>query len=60
VEYFEEARSLWLRYVPPRGQAETVQGELIRAAEKLRNEAQRNANLNWRGDPCLMAQPRRP
>jgi len=38
---------LWQRYVPARGQADTVQGELIRAIEKLRDEAQRNGNLNW-------------
>jgi hypothetical protein len=55
VEYFEEARSLWLRYVPARGQAETVQGELIRAVEKLRDEAQRNGNLNWCGDHVILA-----
>jgi hypothetical protein len=29
VRYFEEARSLWKQYVPVRGQAGTVQGELI-------------------------------
>ena len=47
MRYFEDARSLWQRYVPARGQADTVQGELIRAIEKLRDEAQRNGNLNW-------------
>lgn len=47
VNYFEEARSLWQRYVPARGQADTVEGELIRAVEKLRDEAQRHGNLNW-------------
>ena len=55
MEYFEEARSLWLRYVPARGQADTVQGELLRAVEKLRDEAQRNGNLNWRGDHVILA-----
>jgi hypothetical protein len=47
VQYFEEARALWQRYVPRSGQASTVQGELIRAVEKLRDEAQRNGNVNW-------------
>jgi hypothetical protein len=47
VKYFEEARSLWQTSVPPRGQAATVQGELLRAVEKLRDEDQRNGNLNW-------------
>lgn len=50
VKYFEEARALWQAYVPPRGQVETVQGELIRSVEKLRDEAQRNGNVNWRSD----------
>jgi hypothetical protein len=47
MQYFEEARDLWRTYVPRRGQAETVQGELIRAVEKLRDEARRNGNVNW-------------
>jgi hypothetical protein len=47
VKYFEEAKALWKAYVPPQGQAATVQGELIRAVEKLRDEAQRNGNVNW-------------
>jgi hypothetical protein len=55
VEYFEEARSLWLRFVPARGQAETVQGELIRAVEKLRDEEQRNGNVNWCSDHVILA-----
>ena len=46
-EYFEKAKYLWQTYVPKSGQAETVQGELIRAIEKLRDEAQRNGNGNW-------------
>ncbi|MBI1184477.1 hypothetical protein GC194_09405 [bacterium] len=46
-EYFEKAKFMWHGYVPVLGQAETVQGELIRAVEKLRNEAQRNGNGNW-------------
>lgn len=33
--------------VPPRGQARTIQGELLRAIEKLRWEAQENGNINW-------------
>lgn len=47
VKYRQEARALWQTSVPPRGQAATVQGELLRAVEKLRDEAQRNGNLNW-------------
>jgi len=47
VRYLEEAKSIWAAYVPDRGQADTVQGELLRAVEKLRDEAVRNGNLNW-------------
>jgi hypothetical protein len=47
VQYFEEARQLWRSQVPRRGQAATVQGELLRAVEKLRDEAIRNGNINW-------------
>lgn len=46
-EYRELGRHVWQTYVPKRGQAETVQGELLRANEKLRDESQRNGNMNW-------------
>jgi hypothetical protein len=49
VKYPHEARSLWRTSVPHSGQAATVQGELLRAVEKLRDEAQRNGNINWDG-----------
>ena len=49
VKYPQEARSLWRTSVPRSGQAATVQGELLRAVEKLRDEAQRNGNINWNG-----------
>jgi hypothetical protein len=47
VEYFEEEKKIWQQFVPKSGQAETVQGELLRAVEKLRDEAIRNGNGNW-------------
>ncbi|MHC9084209.1 hypothetical protein ACYX7E_04120 [Luteimonas sp. RIT-PG2_3] len=47
MHFFEEAKQIWQMYVPKRGQAETVQGELLRAVEKLRDEAIRNGNCNW-------------
>lgn len=34
MEYFNEAKFLWQNYVPKSGQAETIQGELIRAIVK--------------------------
>jgi hypothetical protein len=47
VTHADEARQVWQKYVPKRGQADTVQGELLRTIEKLRDEAQRNGNANW-------------
>jgi len=47
MSYFEEAQAIWREFVPPSGQAATVQGELLRAVEKLRDEAIRNGNGNW-------------
>ena len=55
VSTFEEARHIWVTYVPARGQADTVQGELLRSVEKLRDEARRNGNLNWGEGHVLLA-----
>jgi hypothetical protein len=49
-EYFETGKYIWKTYVPKSGQAETVQGELLRAIEKLADEAQRNGNINFNAD----------
>jgi len=49
-EYSEKAQYMWQNFVPKSGQAETVQGELIRSVEKLRDEAQRNGNINFSDD----------
>ncbi len=38
---------IWQTYVPKSGQADYVQGELLRAIEKLRDEAHRNGNANF-------------
>lgn len=46
-EYRELGRYIWQNYVPKSGQSDTVQGELLRASEKLRDEAHRNGNMNW-------------
>lgn len=45
--HFEEANRIWGEFVPKSGQAATVQGEMLRAVEKLRDEAIRNGNINW-------------
>ena len=47
MKYPEEEKFIWQNYVPESGQADTVQGELLRAIEKLRYEAQNNGNINW-------------
>jgi hypothetical protein len=44
-EYSEIGKYIWKTYVPKSGQAETIQGELSRACEKLADEAQRNGNI---------------
>jgi len=45
--YDKTAKVIWQKLVPSRGQADTIQGELLRAIEKLRDEAQRNGNVNF-------------
>jgi len=52
----EIAQKIWKELVPPIGQAGTVQGELLRAIEKLRDEAQRNGNINFSNSHKLLAQ----
>ncbi len=47
MEYTDVAKFIWKEYVPKRGQSKTVQGEMLRAVEKLRDEAQRNGNINF-------------
>jgi hypothetical protein len=46
-QWWEEHEKLWDRLVPSSGQALTVQGELVRCAGKLTDEAYRNGNANW-------------
>lgn len=43
----EIGKEIWKNLVPRRGQADSVQGELLRAVEKVRDEAQRNGNVNF-------------
>ncbi|WP_294823360.1 hypothetical protein [uncultured Flavobacterium sp.] len=47
LKYPEVGREIWAKYVPRSGASETVQGELLRSIEKLRDEAQRNGNINY-------------
>lgn len=49
-KYLDECKYIWKNYVPKSGQSEVLQGELLRALEKLRYEACNNGNCNWDGD----------
>lgn len=46
----KEHTRLWNKLVPAQGQAATLQGELIRIAGKLTDQAYRNGNCNWDAD----------
>ena len=47
LKYPEVGKEIWKTLVPKSGSSDTVQGELLRAIEKLRDEAQRNGNINY-------------
>ena len=49
-QYFDECKYIWKNYVPERGQATCLQGELLRIIEMIRYEAQDNGNVNWDDD----------
>lgn len=46
-KWWEEHPKLWNKLVPSKGQADSVQGELIRCTGKITDEAYRNGNMNW-------------
>jgi hypothetical protein len=46
----KEQTRLWDMLVPADGQADTLQGELLRIAGKLTDQAFRNGNMNWDAD----------
>lgn len=43
-------RELWDFLVPPRGRAQTAQGEVIRIAGRIEDELMRNGGMNWDED----------
>ena len=47
IRHFDVCANLWKTKVPASGQADTLQGELLREIEKLRTEAMDNGNINW-------------
>ncbi len=49
-----EHKRLWAELVPAQGRASTLQGELIRIAGKLTDEAYRNGNINWNDESSPM------
>ncbi|MBQ8780879.1 MAG: hypothetical protein IJZ72_04340 [Oscillospiraceae bacterium] len=49
-KHFDVCKKIWQTMVPPSGQADSVQGELLRESEKLRCEACDNGNFNWDGN----------
>jgi len=49
-KYKKEYKYIWKNLIPEKGQADNLQGELLRQLEKLRIEAQSNGNINWCGD----------
>ena len=44
----EKFSKLWKTLVPISGEAETLQGEILRAVGKLEDEYNRNGNVNWK------------
>ena len=46
----EEFQSFWDLLVPPKGKAETVQGEVIRIAGRIEYEFLDNGCINWDED----------
>ena len=46
----EEFQSFWDLFVPPKGKAETVQGEVIRIAGRIEYEFLDNGCINWDED----------
>src|SRR5260221_10149736 len=43
----EEIQELWKNLAPANGEAETLQGELVRCIQNLADEANRNGWMNW-------------
>ncbi len=50
MRFGAEVKALTERFVPPRGPSGALQGELVRAVDKLWYEGQDNGNINWGRD----------
>jgi hypothetical protein len=55
LHYPAVAQQIWTRFVPAAGVPGTIQGQLLQAVENLRDEAQRNGNVNYRKTHKRMA-----
>jgi hypothetical protein len=55
LKYPEIADKIRRELIPQNGQADTVQGELLRAIDKLKYEAQGNGNINYAKGHNLLA-----
>lgn len=55
-QYQNEYDAFWQRLVFKSGNANTLQGELVRLIGKLASEYYRNGNINWNEDYQNMAQ----
>ncbi|MBK1856602.1 hypothetical protein JO972_16680 [Verrucomicrobiaceae bacterium 5K15] len=53
-DWKREQQRLWEDLVPDSGQAESLQGELLRIACKLTDQAYRNGNMNWDDEHEIM------
>jgi ankyrin repeat protein len=47
LQYPEIAQKIWNELVPLSGPSDNIFGEMLRSVEKLRDEAQRNGNINY-------------
>lgn len=50
TDFSSRFQKLWEYLVPPRGQAQTAQGEVIRIAGRVEDEIMRNGGANWDAD----------
>ena len=52
-QFDDEFRAQWDKLVPPSGNADTVQGQLILCAGRLSSEWRRNGNMNVQDSPSF-------
>ena len=55
LQYPEMAQRIWSEHVPASGPAQTVQGELLRTVEHLRDDIKQNGNVNRKQNKRMAA-----